>query len=190
MSKKYYDIGSGKLSKLAIERALKRLAELLQQKNKRVELVAAGGVISVMFFGSREMTQDIDVIIPSQDRELIIELVDKVAEEQDLPKGRHAWLNDGISFFGLQTKSNRQIFYHANLVVFTASWYELLGMKLSGAWRRDADFNDAIHILRQIGQNNRAETLKKSMKYRNLTPYIEDLTFSKRFDRTWKDAFD
>lgn len=189
MQKKYYDVGSGALSKVVIEKALSRLAELLKEQNKRVELVAAGGVISVLVFGSRQMTQDIDVIIPSKDKNLIFELVDKVADEQKLPRGKHAWLNDGVSFFGLQTKSDKRIFDHPNLVVFTASWYELLGMKLSGAWRRDADFNDAIHILRQIGDKNREETLAKSMKYRNFTPHVDDQTFTKRFDRTWKDAF-
>lgn len=121
--KKYYDIGSGTLSRPVIEKALKRLAQLLQEKNKRVELVAAGGVISVMLFGSRQMTRDIDVIIPQKDKILITELVEKVAGELNLPSGNHAWLNDGVSFFGLQTKSNKKIFDHPNLVVFTASWY-------------------------------------------------------------------
>lgn len=52
--KKYYDIGNGSLSRLVIEKALKRLAQLLSEQNKRVELVAASGVISVMLFGSRQ----------------------------------------------------------------------------------------------------------------------------------------
>lgn len=146
--KKYYDVGSGTLSRQVIEKAFNRLAELLKEQNKRVELVAAGGVISVMLFESRQMTRDIDVIIPQKDKTLIADLVETVAKEQKLPSGKQAWLNDGVSFFGLQTRSNNKIFDHSNLVVFTASWYELLGMKLSGAWRRDADFNDAIHILR------------------------------------------
>jgi hypothetical protein len=190
MVQKYYDVGSGILSKLAIEKALNRLAELLKEQNKTVELVAAGGVISVVFFGSREMTRDIDVIIPAEEKALIVELVDRVADEQNLPKEPHAWLNDGVSFFGLQTKSQKKIFDHPNLVVFTASWYELLGMKLSGAWRRDVDFNDAIHIIRQLGKNNRTETLSLSMKYRNFSPHVDDVIFTKRFDRTWKDAFE
>ena len=190
MEQDFYDIGNGSLSKLVITKALSRLAELLKERNKRVELVAAGGVISVLIFGSRQMTRDIDVIIPTKDKALIVELVNQVADELKLPGGNHAWLNDGVSFFGLQTKSDRRIFEHPNLVVFTASWYELLGMKLSGAWRRDADFNDAIHILRQIGDKNRKNTLIKSMKYRNFSPYVDDPTFTKRFGRTWKDAFD
>lgn len=188
--KEYYDIGNGTLTRPVIDKALKRLAQLLSEQNKRVELVAAGGVISVMLFGSRQMTRDIDVIIPQKDKALIEELVETVAKEQNLPGGNHAWLNDGVSFFGLQTRSNKRIFDHPNLIVFTASWYELLGMKLSGAWRRDADFNDAVHILRQIGSKDKEMALKESIRYKNFSPHTDDQTFKKRFDRTWKDAFE
>jgi len=190
MSKKYNNAGSGALSKPIIENALKRLAELLKAKNKRVELVAAGGVISVLIFGSRQMTRDIDVIIPQKDKSLIETLVEQVSTEQNLPKGKQAWLNDGVSFFGLQTKSDQTVFEHPNLTVYTASWSELLGMKLSGAWRRDADFDDAIHIMRQIGGTNRIEMLTKSLEYKNLSPFVDDHTFTKRFDRTWTSAFE
>lgn len=69
-SKKYYDTGSGTLSKIVIESVLNRLAQLLQEKQKRVELVAAGGVISIMIFGSRQMTRDIDVIITEPDKNI------------------------------------------------------------------------------------------------------------------------
>jgi len=60
---KYYNSGNGTLSKVIINKALSRLTELLKEKNQRVELVAAGGVISVLLFGRRHMTRDIDVII-------------------------------------------------------------------------------------------------------------------------------
>jgi len=189
MTKKYDNAGSGILSKSVIDKALMRLAELLEENNRQVELVAAGGVISVLIFGSRGMTRDIDVIFPQKDKNLIEDLVNQVADEQNLPSGKHAWLNDGVSFFGLQTKSDKTIFTHPNLTVFIASWYELLGMKLSGAWRRDADYVDAIHILRQIGDKNRNQTLSESIKYKNLSPFVDDLIFTKRFDRTWADAF-
>jgi len=59
----YYNTGNGSLSKTIINKALTRLAALLKEKNKHVELVAAGGVISVVLFGSRQMTRDIDVIM-------------------------------------------------------------------------------------------------------------------------------
>jgi len=188
-----YNSKKGALSKMAIEKALGRLAELLQENKERVELVTAGGVISVLQFGNREMTQDIDAIFPPKQKQILTMLINQVSKEQNLPSGEHAWLNDGVSFFGLQTKSNNVIFRHSHLVLYTANWYEnwyeLLGMKLSGAWRRDADFDDAIQILRQIGPEGKIEILKESIKYKNLSPYIDDETFTNRFNRTWKDAF-
>ncbi|MEN9866113.1 MAG: hypothetical protein RL748_1703, partial [Pseudomonadota bacterium] len=119
---KYHNVGSGKLSKNVIEAALTRLGDLLRERNTRVELVAAGGVISVLQFGSRDMTRDIDVIIAEADKALLTELINQVAEEQNLPDGKHAWLNDGVSFFGLTTKSTNLIFGHSHLAVFSASW--------------------------------------------------------------------
>ena len=79
---KYYDIGTGTLSRPVIEKALNRLAQLLKVKNKRIELVAAGGVISVMVFGSRHMTRDIDVIIPPKDKALVADY--RVCSRQEI----------------------------------------------------------------------------------------------------------
>lgn len=189
MTKEFYDVGSGQLSRSVIETALNRLGDLLKDQNKRVELVAAGGIISVLYFGSRLMTRDIDVIIPDHDKVLLTRLIGQVAIEQNLPTGKNAWLNDSISFFGLQTKSTNVIFKHPHLILFSATWYELLGMKLSGAWRRDTDFNDAVHILREIGSNNKQHTLIEALKYKNFSPFTDDATFTKRFERIWLDAF-
>lgn len=189
MTKEFYDVGNGQLSKAVIETALNRLGDLLKEQNKRVELVVAGGIISVLYFGSRLMTRDIDVIIPEHDKVLLTRLITQVATEQNLPTGKHAWLNDSISFFGLQTKSTNLIFRHPHLTLFSASWHELLGMKLSGAWRRDTDFNDAVHILREIGSNTKQHTLIEALKYKNFSPFTDDETFTKRFERIWQDAF-
>ncbi len=39
---------------------MRHLGDLLKEKRKTIELIAAGGVISVMQFGNRQMTRDID----------------------------------------------------------------------------------------------------------------------------------
>jgi len=186
---KHYHGSPSTLSKMHIENALNRLGDLLQEQNEYVELVAAGGVISVLLFGSRNMTRDIDAIFPDKQRDLLIRLIEQVSQEQNLPGGKHAWLNDGVSFFGLGTKSNNVVFRHSHLTLYSASWHELLGMKLSGAWRRDSDFDDAIEILRKIGPENKSSILKESIRYKNFSPYIDDETYTKRFNRTWNDAY-
>ncbi len=189
MAIKHYHGSSSILSRIHIENALKRLGDLLQKQNEHVELITAGGVISVLLFGSRNMTRDIDAIFPDKQRDLLVTLIEQVSREQNLPGGKHAWLNDGVSFFGLETKSNNVIFKHSHLTLYSASWYELLGMKLSGAWRRDSDFDDAIEILKKIGSDKKTEILEKSLKYKNFSPYIDDKTYAKRFNRTWNDAY-
>ena len=65
-----YNDESGTLSKMVIEKALWRLGELLQEHKEYVELVTAGGVISVLLFGSRQMTRDIDAIFPPSQKKL------------------------------------------------------------------------------------------------------------------------
>ncbi|MCF6338288.1 MAG: DUF6036 family nucleotidyltransferase [Gammaproteobacteria bacterium] len=186
---KHYHASPLILSKMHIENALKRLGDLLQEQNEHVELITAGGVVSVLLIGNRNMTRDIDAIFPDKQHDLLVTLIDQVSQEQNLPSGKHAWLNDGVSFFGLETKSNNVVFKHSNLTLYSASWYELLGMKLSGAWRRDSDFDDAIEILKRIGSDNKLDILKKSIKHKNFSPYTDDETYTKRFNRTWNNAY-
>lgn len=94
-----------------------------------------------------------------------------------------------VSFFGLKTKSSNVVFSHPNLVIYSADWHELLGMKLSGAWRRELDVDDAVHILRRIGQADKSGTLTLALKYKNLTPHTDDATLAQRFERAWQAAF-
>lgn len=177
------------LSRTEIEGALRRLGELLAARGKRVELVAAGGVISVLQFGNRNSTYDIDAVFPDRHKRLLTELIDEVARERGLPRGDSPWLNDSVSFFGLQTRSDNVVFNHANLVIYSASWTELLGMKLSGGWRRDEDASDAVEILKRIGPTDKDRTLQEAIKFKNFTPHIPDQTVTSRFNQVWQRAF-
>ncbi len=66
-----YNSGNSTLSKIAIEKALWRLGELLQEHKEHVELITAGGVISVLLFGNRQMTRDIDAIFPPSQKKIL-----------------------------------------------------------------------------------------------------------------------
>ena len=67
-----YNNKKGTLSKKAIEKALWRLGELLKEQQECVELVTAGGVISVLLFGNRQMTRDIDAIFPPSEKKILL----------------------------------------------------------------------------------------------------------------------
>jgi hypothetical protein len=51
-----YSSTGKQISMQAPTKALKRLGNLMQQENKRLELVCRGGIISLMYFHSRAMT--------------------------------------------------------------------------------------------------------------------------------------
>lgn len=59
-----YSSTGQQISIQTLTKALKRLGDLLQKENKRLELVCCGGIISLMYFHSRAMTQDIDATFP------------------------------------------------------------------------------------------------------------------------------
>jgi hypothetical protein len=73
-----------------------------------LEQTVAGGIVSLLHFGSRDMTQDVDALFPSspEKSQLLKQLVEQVGQEQTLATSDAPWFNDAISFFGLETKSN------------------------------------------------------------------------------------
>ncbi|MDM8522967.1 DUF6036 family nucleotidyltransferase [Desulfococcaceae bacterium HSG8] len=170
-----------------MEKALNRLNELLHERNETIELVVVGGAISVLFFENRYSTKDVDAVYPVGKEKLMEEIIKTVSAEQNLPDD---WMNSGVEFFGVQTKSRNVIFKQENLILYAAEWEEMLGMKLSGAFRGNKDIDDAMEILKQIGNKNRSETLIKVVKYKNFTPEIPDDTIRKRFDLIWHKVFD
>lgn len=114
-------------------------------------------------------------------------LIEHVATEQHLP---HDWMNSSVAFFGVHTKSDMIIFQREHLILYAAEWEEMLGMKLSGAFRGNKDIDDAVEILKQIGNTSKEDTLEQVVKYKNFTPKIPDETIRKRFDFIWAKAFD
>lgn len=87
-----------KIDKATLESALRHLGELLAERGEHVELVAGGGVVSVLFFESRTMTEDVDVsFATAEQKTLVSELVRQVAAERHLDP---FWLNDNVEKVG------------------------------------------------------------------------------------------
>jgi hypothetical protein len=72
-----------------VRQALIRLGDLLASKNLRLELVCCGGVVSVLYHGSRQMTHDVDVLFPNNPSlvSVLTQLVDQVGAEMRLEHG-------------------------------------------------------------------------------------------------------
>jgi len=170
-----------------LTKALDRLGDLLQAENKRLELVCCGGIISLMYFHSRAMTQDVDAIFPANpaNKELLIRLIKQVGEEMGLATNdKSLWFNDSVSFFGLETKSNVIIFQHPFLVLKAAAWEELLAHKVHAS-RHDKDIQDAVRILQEIKGKDKETIYTAVKKYSPFTPHVPEPLLRKRFESVW-----
>ena len=82
------------LDRETILRALRRLAELLRDRNVDGEICLLGGTVMVLAFQARPSTRDVHAIF--QPAAIVRELSRHVAAELDLPAD---WLNDGAKGF-------------------------------------------------------------------------------------------
>lgn len=173
--------------KAVLLQALSYLGDLLQQKCQRLELVCCGGVVSVLYHQSRQMTHDVDVLFPNNPAvvQILRNAIDQVGSRFNLASGpRDKWFNDGVSFFGLKTKSDVVIFRHPFLVLRAADWHEMLAHKLT-AFRGDRDILDAEHFLREIKAGDKQAIFLKVSQYRPFVPSVADTMFEDRFNRVW-----
>ncbi len=187
----YYGDTGNQITKQLILQALNRLGDLLKEKGKSLELVCCGGVVSVLYHGSRQMTHDVDVLFPNNPHlvQLLKDLVDEVGKELGLEHGpRDKWLNDSVSFIGLQSKSNTVVFKHSHLVLKAADWHEMLAHKLT-AFRGQRDVNDAVHFLKAVQSKNKSIVFEKVCHYRPFVPHVDDKLFASRFDQIWEKAY-
>lgn len=187
----YYGDSGKQITKAIMLKALNKLGDLLKKKNKRLELVCCGGIVSVLYHGSRQMTHDVDVLFPNNPSiaNMLKQLVDEVGAEFGLEHGpRDKWFNDSVSFIGLQSKSNNVVFKHSHLVLKAADWHEMLAHKVT-AFRGLRDKNDAIHFLKEIKPKDKQVIFQKVRKFKPFVPHVADALFEQRFNQLWEEAY-
>jgi hypothetical protein len=106
------------------------------------ELVIVGGAAIALSLGGREATRYISKPEASDMRAAAA----RVAARLGLPTD---WLNDGAKGYMLKVDLGPIVFEAENLIVYSASYVQLLAMKL-WAWRDDQDFEDAARLLEAI----------------------------------------
>ena len=174
-----------------MRKALNRLGDLLRERKTRVDLVCCGGVVSVLYHRSRHMTHDVDVLFPKvlKHAALLKLLIDQVGEELGLEHGpRDKWFNDGVSFIGLQTRSDTIVFNHPYLILRAAKWAEMLAHKVS-AFRSERDIDDAVHFLKEIEEKDPEMVFKEISQYKPFVPSVNDALFRERFMQIWKRTY-
>ncbi|VUD62044.1 hypothetical protein TDB9533_02956 [Thalassocella blandensis] len=187
----YYGETGKQITKAVMVKALSKLGDLLKAKKQRLELVCCGGIVSVLYHGSRQMTHDVDVLFPNNPTvaKLLKELVDQVGAEFGLEHGpRDKWFNDSVSFIGLQSKSNTVVFRHSNLILKAADWHEMLAHKVT-AFRGARDINDAVHFLKEIKSKDKHAIFEKVKKFKPFVPHVADKLFESRFEQIWEKAY-
>lgn len=137
-----------------IPRLLRSLSEeLTNLRAGATELDLVGGAAMALAFGARAATEDVDVVVRSGEREVVMAAAAKVAARLGLPRG---WLNDSSSRFVAHPADGAVVFEEGPLRVRAASDAQMLALKVS-AFRGRGDMRDAELILRRMGLSD-AET--------------------------------
>lgn len=129
-----------------IQRAFTALADELDRRGQRAEIVVAGGAALVLLFRARESTKDVDAYFVTPEASVIREAAEAVAARLDLPGD---WLNDGVKGYFVGVTTGDMLHESRALTVRAASTVQLLAMKLA-AWRDAIDRGDARLLLSQM----------------------------------------
>jgi len=120
---------------------LKRLGALLKEQDMDGEILLTGGAAMCLVHSARDMTKDVDALY--EPKELINDLVARVADERGLPQD---WLNDGVKGFVNDNAPVEDFMVFEGLKITTVSPQYLLAMKLMSARFGEKDYED-IHFL-------------------------------------------
>jgi hypothetical protein len=128
------------MDRAQIEQYLGFLGQKLAEMQTRATLVLLGGALMVTQIGNRESTQDIDVVIATNDRrtyQIVQQAIGLVAKEKNLSP---LWLNDDVTIVVDQIgkpKAPKHWKTFANLDVYVPELEYILALKLFSGRRQD-----------------------------------------------------
>ena len=139
-----------------IERYLGFLGQKLAEMQIKATIILLGGALMVTQIGNRKSTQDIDVVIATNDRytyQAIQQAIQLVANEKQLPA---SWMNDDVTIIVDQIgkpKTPRRWKIFSNLTIYIPELEYILALKLfSGRPQDDRDIqalSQRLHIQTQ-----------------------------------------
>lgn len=131
------------MDRAQIEQYLDFLGQKLNEMQTRATLVLLGGALMVTQIGNRQSTQDIDVVIATNDRhtyQIVQQAINLVAKEKNLSP---SWLNDDVTTVIDQIgkpKKPRHWKTFSNLDVYIPELEYILALKLfAGRTQDDSD---------------------------------------------------
>jgi Nucleotidyltransferase of unknown function (DUF6036) len=141
-----------------IERYLGFLGQKLDEMQTKATIILLGGALMVTQIGNRKSTQDIDVVIATNDRrtyQTIQQAIQLVAQEHKLSA---SWMNDDVTIIVDQIgkpKSTRQWKTFANLTVYIPELEYILALKLFSG--RPQDDRDIQALSRRLHIHTKAQ---------------------------------
>jgi hypothetical protein len=141
-----------------IERCLGFLGQKLAEMQINATIVLLGGAFMITQIGNRNATQDIDVILATNDRRVyqtIQQAIATVAKEQKLAK---TWLNDDVTIIVDQVGKPRSPHYwktYGNLNVYIPEFEYILALKLFSG--RPQDYQDIQALAQRCALQTRVQ---------------------------------
>lgn len=141
-----------------IEQYLGFLGQKLADMQVTTSLILLGGALMITQIGNRKATQDIDVVIATNDRrtyQAVQQAIALVAKEKKLPP---AWLNDDVSIVVDQIgkpKAPKLWKIFGNLTVYVPELEYILALKLFSG--RPQDDRDIQAIAQRLSLQTRAQ---------------------------------
>lgn len=127
-----------RMGKEDFERLFKKLDDELKYTGTRVQLYVFGGAAVALGYNDERVTTDVDAIITTDERSVLMRAIGKVGREEDIGQG---WLNDaGTASVPKRPDLGQQtVFAGHNLSVKIAGRRHLTAMKLGGRPRDRPD---------------------------------------------------
>ena len=141
-----------------IEQYLGFLGQKLVEMQVKATIILLGGALMVTQIGNRKSTQDIDVVIATNDRstyQAVQQAISLVARERRLPP---AWLNDDVTIVVDQIgkpKAPKHWKTYANLTVYVPELEYMLALKLFSG--RPQDDRDIQAIAQRLNIHTKAQ---------------------------------
>ena len=162
-----------------IEQYLGFLGQRLADMQIKTSIILLGGALMVTQIGNRKATQDIDVVIATNDRrtyQSVQQAIAQVAKEKKLPP---AWLNDDVTIVVDQIgkpKAPKHWRTFDTLVVYVPEFEYILALKLFSG--RPQDDRDILAIAQRLALSTKAQA------WSIVNHYIPDAQFRLRSEYT------
>lgn len=146
------------MNRKQIEQSLAFLGEKLSEMQVKASILLLGGALMITQIGNRKSTQDIDIVIATNDPatyRAVQQAAKLVAQKNRLPP---TWLNDDVTIIVDQVGKPRKPEHWKNfssLSVYIPELEYILALKLFSGRRQDT--NDIIALARRLQVNTRED---------------------------------